>query len=216
MVLILNVQCISPCHYTHTHTQKIIIKLNASLAPPLMPSYYCWHSVSPSLKSLIIGDVPATTGCLIVSFVSQITGETVSMTLPILSYLPPYQDKNPEYHRGDYWAWRSQNYFRILYDMAVFAFGSTLWFVFPPPTHWRLVLGLLGEKWSPKPSWDPTKTNPLEIWRYQMGVEKSAAVPQIWGLREGSGWIRGLKKRWEAELGTSYLSKGYIPALWQV
>ena len=56
----------------------------------------------------------------------------VSRAFPILSYLPPYQEKNSEYHRGDYWAWSSQNYFKMLYDVAAFTFSPTLWFVFNP------------------------------------------------------------------------------------
>lgn len=54
--------------------------------------------------------------------------------------------------------------------------------------------GIPGEKWAPKPSWDPVKPSLLETWWYQMGREESVAVLQTWGLKEGTGWIQGLKK----------------------
>lgn len=69
-----------------------------------------------------------------------------STAFPILGYLPPNQDKNSEYPRGDYWAWNGQNYFKMFYDVAAFTFNPTLWFALSPPTHWRLDLGPLGEK----------------------------------------------------------------------
>lgn len=151
-------------------------------------------------------------------------------------YLLPYQDKNSEFHGVHCWdlsgspgsclrcprvlfmelpgtkcGCHRQNLwapYKMLYTTEAFTLSPTP-FCIPTVTSWRRIGDYWSEEWSPKPSWVPAKPGLWEMMWGQMGVDRSAPVLQMWGLREASRWIQGLRtEKQKSWWPASCLSKG--------